>query len=223
MGQIMEIEDYYGWSTHRPLLQTLVAVYKPQFILELGVGVYSTPIFIDYTPKELMCIENDEKWFNHMKSKFSGCNIILHKLDDSIDLDTFPKQLTKEQTNNITNYYNNLCKQLQSNDSHLKMLFVDNFTCCRAIAINTLYKAFDIVAYHDCEPKGIDWYEYYFVDDLKKEFNSYMLKAPASWAGVFIKHDLDQSKLYTTIIPYINKYCGENRLNNKQVYLEKEY
>ena len=43
----MELDRSYAWSTHRPLLQSLVSTLKPKYILELGMGVHSTPIFIE--------------------------------------------------------------------------------------------------------------------------------------------------------------------------------
>jgi hypothetical protein len=220
----MKIDNFYEWSTHRPLLQALVFAFNPKFILELGMGLFSSPIFIDYNPEELVFIENDEEWIKHMKEKFgSSYNIILHKLDDSVLLGTHPYQLTSNQRDAISGYYKDLSKLLQSKDMHPRFLFVDNFTCCRNFAINILYSVFDIVAYHDCQPAGIPWYEYSFEENLRKEFNHYTLKTPTSWTGVFIRRSLDQSRLGEIIIPYINQYCNENKLNDRQIYLEKQY
>jgi len=47
----MKIVEDYGWSTHRPLIQAILDAFSPQFVLELGMGVYSTPIFMDYKPE----------------------------------------------------------------------------------------------------------------------------------------------------------------------------
>lgn len=218
----MKIDSNYEWSTHRPLLQGVVAAFKPDFILELGMGVFSTPIFVDYAPEELLCVENDEEWLNHMKASFGyEHQMLLHKLDPNILLGTHPYQLTPEQRSDITNYYKELSKVIEDKKSTTKFLFVDNFTCCRTIAINNLYKNFDIIAYHDCQPEGIAWYEYYFDEGLTNGYTYHLLKTPTSWTGVFIKNTLDYTELSKVITPFITEYCEDNNLDIKQVYMSE--
>lgn len=222
----MYIEDYYGWSTHQPLLRALLKTFSPKFILELGVGLHSTPIFIDYDPDELMCVENDNEWLHKIKTQCSfkkEHTLIFHDLGCGINLQTFLNQLNTEQKIGIVNYYKKLSDLIQNKTKYPKLMFVDNFTCCRSSAINVLYKNFDIVVYHDCEPAGIDWYEYYFVDDLKNRFNSYKLKSQANWTGCFINKNLNQDELKQNILPYISEYRANNKLYSDKIYLEKEY
>ena len=54
----MNIATGYEWATHQSVIRAAMEVYKPQYILELGPGVYSTPVFLEYN---LLydCIEND--------------------------------------------------------------------------------------------------------------------------------------------------------------------
>jgi len=199
-------------------------MFKPKLVLELGMGLYSTPLFVSYNPEELICIDNDENWFNEMKIKFNDkCKTLLHKLDSNISIETFPYQLTDEQKKDIIEYYMKLATVIQNKNVLPKLLFVDNFNCCRTLAINTLYNNFDIMIYHDCEPKGVSWYEYYFVENIKIEFNHYILRTPANWTGCFIRNNIKQDRINEIIIPYIKQFCNENKLQTKQVYLEKEY
>lgn len=222
--QIMDMFNDYGWSTHQPLIRSLLDMFKPEFILELGVGVFSTPIFIAYGSEKLMCIENDAEWLRHVKKEYAGNHtMLLHQLEDGVDITTLPSQLTPIQRNNISNYYSALSKSLLNKNQHPKMLFVDNFASCRTLAINVLYRNFDILVYHDCEPVGKSFYQYYFVEALGENFNHYVLKTPKSWAATFIHRDLHKDMLEHNIGRYIEAYCAENNLDNNQIYLEKRY
>jgi hypothetical protein len=219
----MQIDYDYAWSTHQPLLKAALETFNPKLIVELGMGIFSTPLFIDNLSEKLICIENDEEWYYHMKGIFDDAHDMrLNKLTDGVTSLTFPKQLNSDQRKSITDYYKSLSLEIQSYKFAPKFLFVDNFTCCRTIAINTLYNDFDIIAYHDCQPEGIRWYEYYFIEALKKEFNNYLLKTPKSWTGIFIKNNLDVVGLCNSIVPFINQYCIENVINNNQIYLERQ-
>ena len=48
----------YEWSTHQPLIRAVMEQYKPTFVLELGCGDNSTPIFLEYKTK-LLSIEKN--------------------------------------------------------------------------------------------------------------------------------------------------------------------
>lgn len=218
------VENDYAWSTHQPLLNALLDVFKPKTVLELGTGLFSTPIFISRNLNKLVCIENDEGWFNRMNGEFGNkCDMKLHKLENDLNVRTFLRQLTSNQKETIVRYYEALAKSIQDDNLNPKLLFVDNFACCRSLAINTLHKDFDIVVYHDCEPAGITFYEYHFVENLKIEFNSYVLKTPKSWTGCFIRRTLSQDALKSSITLFVSQYCIENGLDTNQVYLEKQY
>jgi len=217
----MKIENNYEWSTHQPLLRAALDVLKPKFILELGMGIFSTPIFINSNPEKMICIENDELWLNYimkMDYKFvDDFTTLFHKLDDDIKIDTHPYQLNENQKNKIINYYEDLL--INNIKQTPKLLFVDNFTCCRNFAINSLYKHFEVIIYHDCQAEGILCYEYNFVDNLKNNFVHYLLKTPSSWTGIFMKYDLE---LNNVICPYITQYCNDNTIENSQIYLVKQ-
>lgn len=222
----MKIVNDYEWSTHIPLNQAIVEVMQPKLIVELGTGLHSTPIFLKSTAEKLYFIDNDANWLNEIKknNQFDDrCTIMHHDLGSEIHLTTFLRELSQEKRNEITNYYKELSKTITSIDVKPKMLFVDHYTCARALSINTLYKDFDLVLYHDCQPKGTKWYEYYFESDLYKNYDSYFLRSPTSWTGCFVKKEYDiEISLRTIITPFIKKYCEENNLALSDMFLEKK-
>lgn len=217
----------YSWSTHQSMLQTILYTFKPELLVELGVGKYSTSVLLDYNFKELICIECDSDWLQFIKNSVSpkeNVTFIHHDLGKEITLGTFLYQLTEEQKENIIHYYEDFSKKISEKNLQPKFLFVDNHTCCRTLAINTLYKDFDIIAYHDCEPLGIKWYEYYFKEDLEKEYDHYILKSPSSWTGCFFhkKLNITESVFINNSIPYIEEYCKKVGLDNDRIILVKE-
>ena len=219
----MNIANNWEWSSHQPLIRAVLAEFKPRYILELGMGEYSTPIFIDYSPEFMLSVENDVKWQMHIKKKYgTKYKSVLHQLESNLGSKSFVKDMTDTQKESIKNYYIDLGKSIEETDIHPKLLFVDQFTCCRTISINTLYPYFDIIIYHDCEPRGVVWYEYYFEEKLKTDFLHYTLKTPAVWTGCFLKNSLKDNNLNKTISPYIEKYCEENKLNKTTVKLVNE-
>ena len=175
----------YEWSTHQPLLKAVMELYKPAFVLELGMGDNSTPIFLNYKTK-LLSVENDSEWINYMKNKYENIDVIYHDLNDqNIKLGTHLYELTEIKKAEIISYYQNL-KFL---DLKPNLLFVDQFTSCRTLSINTLGDKFDMIIYHDCQPAGIPWYSYNLIK--LDEFINYYLKTPASWTALMIKKDKD--------------------------------
>ena len=74
----MYITQGFEWATHQPLIRAVLALYDPKFVLELGAGMYSTPLFIG---REFMCIENDIEWVNYIKETL-GVEVIYHNLEE---------------------------------------------------------------------------------------------------------------------------------------------
>lgn len=223
----METQYDWRWSTHQPLHKLLLEEFRPQFIMELGAGMYSTPLFIDHNPQKFICIENDKKWLDMIVNKLNPrkeYDMIFDDLGPDIDLGTFRKNISKDKLNEIIDYYVKVCEDVITYSIYPKLLFVDNFTCCRSAAVNNLSKGFDIITYHDCQPAGISWYEYYFESYLKNEFSHYYMKTPNSWTGAFVSLGLDynESELISRSVDFADKYRVENGLPKGSVYLVKE-
>lgn len=218
----MNIDLDYSWSTHKPLLQSLLKIFNYDLIVELGLGVHSTPMFIESQAKQLIFIENDKDWLEHMKTEQSfddRCQLIFHDLGPGIQLGTKKRELTEEQKLSIINYYKDFSNNIVNQKN--KLLFVDNFACARTLAIQTLYSSFDTIVYHDCQPKGIKWYEYQFDETLYSNYDNFILVCDSAWTGCFIKKGLTNKELLTTAIaPFIEEFSNKNKINNGSMYLK---
>lgn len=220
----MKVEKDYSWSTHQPILNMIMTIFKPELVVELGSGEYSTPLLMSYNPKEYICIENGKEWYDHMLNKFDFLNehnYIYHSVGPS---DKLYKQLSREEKDSIIEYYTLLSDRIDSYSLNPKFIFVDQYTCCRTLSINLLYKNFDIIAYHDCEPAGVLWYEYKFDNNLINNYDTFCLKTPKSWAGCFVhkKYSVSENNLKTAIAPFIKEYCLSNSIAPNTIFLEKK-
>ncbi len=206
----------YAWSTHQPLIKLLLKVFNPKLILELGMGYYSTPLFIEHKC-EKMFIENDRAWIKEMGIKE---NVVLHEIDIP-NQDIPVHYITPMQKQVIIEDYNVLKDAI--NPTECSLLFVDNYSCCRALAINILYPVFDLIIYHDCEPQSIQRNNYYFTEGIKTKFDHYNLVTPRTWAGAFVSKTLNAGKnLFEEIKPIIAEYQKENNIEGiflKQITL----
>lgn len=191
----------YEWSTHQPLIKAVMELYVPAFVLELGMGDDSTPIFLKYNSK-LLSVENDSVWIDYMKNKYENIDVIYHDLkDENIKLGTHLYELVEEKKNEIIKFYNSL----NIPDLKPNLLFVDQFTSCRTLSINALSNKFDIIIYHDCQSAGIPWYEYNLIN-VKGFINYYLKVNNSSWTALMVKEDKGYEALNTIIKPHIQEY-----------------
>ena len=191
----MFIAQGFEWATHQPLIKAILDLYDPKFVLELGAGEYSTPLFIG---RNFMCIENDIDWINHLKTKFD-IDIIHHNLEDIPDY-VFLKHLTTEQVSRVTGYY----RRLIIPEERPNLLFVDQVPACRTISINTLRGKFDIIIYHDCDETGMEINNYNLIN--KEGFNSYVLATNKTGTCVMIRKEVDEGFLKETLKPHIKEF-----------------
>ncbi|MCJ7447908.1 MAG: hypothetical protein MUO72_09455 [Bacteroidales bacterium] len=196
----MEIVDSYQWSSHQPLIKAVMELYVPKFVLELGIGIYSTPVFLEYDIKHLG-VESNKEWIDHIQGIYKGINVLYHDVGE-ITIGMRLKELTESQKAEICFYYTNI----KIPDLKPNLLFVDQYISCRTMSINMIGEKFDIVIYHDCEPAGIIAYDYNLID--VKGFNTYYLKTTGSWTAIMIKQEIDKgfNELQRIIIPIIEKY-----------------
>ena len=63
-----EATEAIACGTHVPILKALASVFKPRNVLELGSGLFSTPLFLDGSVFDalgfLQVVENDPAWRN---------------------------------------------------------------------------------------------------------------------------------------------------------------
>jgi hypothetical protein len=189
------------WTSHQPLIQSVMDFYKPKFILELGMGNFSTPFFINKGATYLG-IENDEKWIEHLKENLGDMNTIFHNLGPNIKLGTHLYEISDEMKSSITEFYRNLIFP----EDKPNLLFVDQYTCCRTLSLNALGNKFDIIMYHDCQPAGITWYNYNLIN--LQGFQIFTLKSDISWTRLMVK---EYSEDFINVIqPYIEQYKKNN-------------
>lgn len=192
--------DTWDWKTHQPLIRAMIDLYSPKFVLELGAGEHSTPVFLEYD-FEFMSVENDIEWVNYMKDKYK-VNILYHPID-GVNIGTRLFQLTPLKQKRIFNYYSDM----KLPEARPNLLFVDQWTCNRTLSINALKPRFDFIIYHDCQPPGgVEEYEYNLINF--DGFNVYFLRNCINWTGVMIRKELDKGfePLLLANIPHINEF-----------------
>jgi hypothetical protein len=205
----MSPKKKFKWSSHQPVIYTAIELLKPNFILELGIGNYSSPLFINSNAKKIIHIENDNKWINLVKTNFQFDNrseIIFHELESGIINSTKRKKVSEKFLNDATEYYINLKDKIENFNYDKKLLFVDHYASLRVLSINILSKHFDFVIYHDAEAP--EEYEYNLLDTaLLEKFDHYVLKTDSSWTGFYINQGLtDRTTLQTTIYNHSEKF-----------------
>jgi hypothetical protein len=198
----MDNHKNWEWASHQPIIKAVLDLYKPEFVLELGIGENSTPLFAGLN---YIGIENERDWINYLTDQLrTQQTFIWHNLD--------------RQACSLTDYYNSL--QLPADKPNL--LFVDNYESCRMIAINTLRQKFDLILFHDCEPTlGAKVNHYDMIDSTG--FAVYFLKTPANWTGFMVRQDFDAgfAALQKCAAPHIDEFIGKHpaalgmRLSNK--------
>jgi hypothetical protein len=180
----MIVATGFEWMTHQPLIRVVMEVFKPKFVLELGIGIYSTPLFHEYLQTEYLGIENNREWINEIEDQL-GARIIYHELMD-IEEGTTYNDLTMNQRKEIEAFY----KRLIFPNLFPRLLFVDQYSSCRAISINTLKDQFDFIIYHDSESYEVNRYD--LVDS--KGFKTSTLRTNGPCTKLMMKNDLDITK-----------------------------
>jgi len=199
----MKIESNWIWASHRPLVLAVIDVYRPSFVLELGIGDFSTPLFqnkeFDY-----LGVESDPEWIERISEKYPYAEIIRHDIG-RIKRGTLYDELTPGEIAAAAEYYQNISIP----DDPSKLLFSDQDASTRVISINELRDKFGMILYHDCEPAVISTYRLDLIN--RTGFNRYYLKTPLAWTGFMIRasEDLGFEALNTAIIPHIDQFTAE--------------
>jgi hypothetical protein len=211
----MSPKKIFKWSSHQSLINASIKILNPDLIVELGVGNFSTPLMNASNADKIIHIENDEQWLEivQKENKFNQRNDFrYHFLGDIIKKDTLLKDISDEQKFSIIEYYQALKDEILNLNYKRKLLFVDQFTCARALSINNLYDAFDIILYHDAEYPEI--YNYSFDNNIKKSYTHYEFRPQSSYTGAFFKHNLvSYDNLKDALKDEFEKYIIEKQVN----------
>jgi hypothetical protein len=177
------------WSTHLPLLETLLGEYNFSRIVEIGMGIHSTPLILQSKAEQLIFIENDHQWISKLRSSltFDSRSRVFHQSHEGLNQYSDPADVADSVRDLLRTEYVAIAAGAEYPFKSPTLLFVDNYRPFRAIAIEALYPLFDIIVYHDCQPAGIPYYNYFFSTALYKQALQYFLTTPTSWTGIFIK------------------------------------
>ena len=177
----------WAWASHQPVIASLLELYKPDFVFESGVGLYSTPLFKNGNVAEYIGVENDADWIIKVKEAVPSFNIIYHNLNN-VNTSERWFNLTAKQKYDIVAFYSEFPESLNLEKKGTKLLFVDGYACTRMYAINALWEYFDVIIYHDSRYRKI-----YGYDRLKvKGYRHYEAVASNAGAntGIFLKKNI---------------------------------
>jgi len=146
------------WGSHVPANSSILKTFPITGVLELGAGLNSTPLFFNNC-KKVISIENDQDWINKLKNEnliieTDDHKIIHHEISKKIVRGTHRKDIPKNILDETLSFY----KSFMTDD--LNFLFVDGYAGFRLETLIQLHEFFDIVAYHDAEPKYDYAYDY---------------------------------------------------------------
>jgi len=198
-------QDSAVFSSFLPILNSVLDIFKFDFALELGPGIYSTPTLLNI--KKTYHIENDEKWYVLLKNSynFNDDNILIHHKTDSID--------------DYISFYNKAIFEKRFDNYNLKLLMVDHYRYARKEAINILGNQFNVILYHDSEFEANNYSQINrsVLDNFKK-YELRFSKLPHT--GLLINKKLNMKKdIHSITKDKCQEYLDMNNLNDNEVEL----
>jgi hypothetical protein len=178
----------FEYGTHLPVLKSIVEVFQPRGVLELGAGKFSTPLFYHHV-KKVVTVETDEKWIQEVAKLLAprdGFALIHHSLPHLIPK-TRIGAISQRTKNECVKYYQEIIER----NPGLDFLFIDHISGLRAWTLFNLYKRFDYIVYHDAEDKGYGYEQFSGFDN--GEFLHYILRAYIPHTGILIRKKFSNS------------------------------
>lgn len=171
------------WGSHIPLDKTILKTFPDVGVLELGAGLYSTKLFFEQT-KHAVSIEANHEWIQNVLDDGlqtdENHKIIYHELPKEITHHLLPEQVSKSILADSIDFY-----KANMNDN-LNFLFVDCYVGFRLNALQELHELFDVIVYHDAEPRVDKFYKYsqfnpstnydYYIDSTFLVHNGLLIK-----------------------------------------------
>jgi len=190
---MLELKEFTIGS-HLPVLYSILEVFQPDGIMELGTGLKSTPFLYSYG-KLLISIENDPEWLKKIephvppRDKFK---LVYHNIGHEIHIKTKYNQIPNEVAKECVKFYFRFIKEFD-----LDFLFIDHVSGLRVTTLIELFNNFSIIAYHDAQHPG-----YYYDKFLEVDSSNYL-------------HFMFESLgVYTGILIY-NKYAEKIKVFNE--------
>lgn len=133
------------YASHLPVLEQIFEFYKPEFVLELGCGKYSSPLLSQ--ANTYLAFESNPTWRKEISQ------LIKHEIQDyTLDGPETFNLLRGDQFTSITKWYRDLANRISPPANSL--LFIDQVGSERNISAIELANKFSIVILHDTEPQN---------------------------------------------------------------------
>jgi hypothetical protein len=180
----------FEYGTHLPVLRSLVEVFHPRGVLELGAGKFSTPYFY-HNVENVVSLENDPEWRAEVakllppRERFS----LIHHDVPGITASTRTREVTAATRDCCLAYYQDVIDSCQP----LDLLFIDHVSGLRAPALYALHPRFDFVVYHDAEYRVFRPGESGTIDP--GEYFHFVLRSYLPHTGVLFRRVLDSNAL----------------------------
>ena len=210
------VQFIFKWGSHQPVVNAMVELISPKLIVELGVGRYSTPIFLKFKAEKILHIDNDSGWLELVK-KENADNITdksefrhhdLSKVNIN-KLNILPSELDQDQKNFIDRYYKDLYKEIETMNYKSSIIFTDGFASCRKSSVDILTEITDALIFHDAEEPKTYGYDS-LNQEIHKTHDEYLLKTSTSWTGFFIRKGIiDFKNLNILLDKHINKFVED--------------
>ncbi len=174
----------FEYGTHLPVLRSLLDVFQPHGVLELGAGLHSTALF-HRSVKELVSIETNEKWVAEMRRTIpqrQHFTLLHHRF--AFNERTRYREIPQAAKDEAVRHY----EAVLAGHPKLDLLFIDHVSGLRSHTLAALHPRFDLVAYHDAEDQGYGWQQHDF-DHSPTHFH-FILKTFVPHTGVLIRREL---------------------------------
>jgi len=193
-------------GTHLPVLHSVLEVFKPKGIMELGAGLRSTPFLYNYE-NLLISIESNLEWLKKvepyvpLRDKFK---FIYHNIGYGIHAKTKYKQIPSEVSKECINFYFSFIEKYD-----LDFLFIDHVSGLRVTALIELFNNFLIVAYHDAQHPG--YYYEKFLEINSSDYLHFMFESLGVYTGILIHNKYaEKIEMFNNALKkYGKKYCKD--------------
>lgn len=179
-----ENDRSFEYGTHLPVLQSLLDVFRPQGVLELGAGRHSTALF-HRSVKHLVSIETHAKWVEELRRTIPAREhfaLVHHSVPFSER--TRYREIPQAAKDECVRHYETVLSQ----HPQLDLLFIDHVSGLRAHSLAALYSRFDLAVYHDAEDRGYGWEQFDF--DRSPTHFHFIFKTFVPHTGVLIRKTL---------------------------------
>jgi len=209
------------YASHLPVTRSIVNIFDIDFCLELGAGIFSTPL-LSANSKYMISVENSLDWINEVKNKQNYKNVVFkhHKLPDHIKLFTPYDHLNDSDRNKAKLFYNNLKESLPLDKYDITLLLVDQYFVVRRMSLSILHSLFKIVIIHDTHKRmSIPWRYHDFVphdkyDIFKLEWHPNPLIIPSTSILIDRKINYNKDELITEVNCQTKIFLKEHKLTS---------